>query len=229
MNTSSLQAQVSALESRVATLEGVEAIKKVQRAYGYYLEHGMCEELIALFSQAPDAALWHAGIGTYQGAAGIRGFFEGFSMDGTNPEFLHQLMIVSAIIDMAPDGTTAQGRWYGIGTIAMPYKDKILPTNIGVIYENDYVKEDAVWKIKVLRIYITYGYNVAGGGIVKPERMPDMSSGPPEAPPEARGFDAPDNTNAWYPSGYIVPFHFKHPVTGKVTTEHERNRARVPR
>jgi hypothetical protein len=26
-----------------------------------------------------------------------------------------------------------------------------------------------------------------------------------------------------YPSGYIYPFHFKHPVTGKVTTEAEYN------
>jgi hypothetical protein len=26
-----------------------------------------------------------------------------------------------------------------------------------------------------------------------------------------------------YPSGYILPFHFKHPVTGKLTTEEKRN------
>ena len=26
-----------------------------------------------------------------------------------------------------------------------------------------------------------------------------------------------------YPSGYILPFHFKHPVTGKSTSEVERN------
>ena len=28
-----------------------------------------------------------------------------------------------------------------------------------------------------------------------------------------------------YPSGYIVPFHFKHPVTGNETSEKKRNKA----
>ena len=27
-----------------------------------------------------------------------------------------------------------------------------------------------------------------------------------------------------YPSGYILPFHFKHPITGKETSEGERNK-----
>jgi hypothetical protein len=33
----------------------------------------------------------------------------------------------------------------------------------------------------------------------------------------------PANIDTKYPSGYILPFHFVHPVTGKTTTEAGRN------
>jgi hypothetical protein len=34
---------------------------------------------------------------------------------------------------------------------------------------------------------------------------------------------APDPADLRFVSGYILPHHFKHPVTGKETTETERN------
>ena len=35
--------------------------------------------------------------------------------------------------------------------------------------------------------------------------------------------DIPRAFSPRYPSGYIVPFHYKHPVTGKETTEGAHN------
>ena len=35
--------------------------------------------------------------------------------------------------------------------------------------------------------------------------------------------DKPRDVNTNYPSGYIVPFHFKHPVTGRKSGEAKRN------
>jgi hypothetical protein len=37
--------------------------------------------------------------------------------------------------------------------------------------------------------------------------------------------DIPRIENSRYPSGYIIPFHYKHPVTGKETSEKKRNAA----
>jgi len=35
--------------------------------------------------------------------------------------------------------------------------------------------------------------------------------------------DATREGNTYYPTGYIVPFHFRHPVSGKETSEKKRN------
>lgn len=45
------------LAARVQTLEDIEAIKKLQRAYNYYIEHWQGNELIGLFSESPDTTL----------------------------------------------------------------------------------------------------------------------------------------------------------------------------
>ena len=56
----------------------------------------------------------------------------------------------------------------------------------------------------------------------------------PPAPPASTAADdaedrprlSPDEFAEYdiqYPSGYIYPFHFKHPVTGKITSEAEHN------
>jgi hypothetical protein len=34
----------------------------------------------------------------------------------------------------------------------------------------------------------------------------------------------PDPIDYNYPSGHILPFHYKHPVTGKKTSEEQRNK-----
>ena len=45
-----LSETVTKLEARLTRMEDIEAIKKLQRAYGYYLEHWQEEELIGLWS-----------------------------------------------------------------------------------------------------------------------------------------------------------------------------------
>ena len=74
MNVQELEAKVKMLENKIRTLEDIEAIKKLQRAYGYYLEHWMAEDLIDLFSDSPDSCLKIAA-GEYHGKEAIRRFF----------------------------------------------------------------------------------------------------------------------------------------------------------
>jgi len=44
-------------EARLKITEDIEEINKLQRAYGYYLQHWQAEEIIGLFSQSPDASV----------------------------------------------------------------------------------------------------------------------------------------------------------------------------
>jgi hypothetical protein len=65
-------------------------------------------------------------------------------------------------------------------------------------------------------------------GWVKPERVaaasiPNESEARKPAKP-----DKPRDVETRYPTGYIVPFHYKHPVTGKKSTEAKRNAALKP-
>ena len=45
------------LEAKVQTLEDIEAINKLQRAYGYYLEHWDGQQLLDLFSNSPSVSV----------------------------------------------------------------------------------------------------------------------------------------------------------------------------
>jgi len=73
-NSDDLLARIEALEKKVAIIEDIEKIKKLQRAYGYYLEHWMAEDIIDLFVDGPDAALLIAS-GKYQGKDAVKRFF----------------------------------------------------------------------------------------------------------------------------------------------------------
>ena len=44
-----LEAQVKSLANEVRTLKDIESIRNLQKAYGYYLEHWMSQEIIDLF------------------------------------------------------------------------------------------------------------------------------------------------------------------------------------
>ncbi len=54
MATQELEARIKKLEYEVKRLNDVEEIKKLQRIYGYYLEHWECDNMVDLFSDAPD-------------------------------------------------------------------------------------------------------------------------------------------------------------------------------
>jgi hypothetical protein len=227
-----LEEQNKALQDQLRTLQDIEEIKTLQRAYGYYIEHYMAKEIIDCFADDPGIAVHFVGKGTYTGRKGIEQCFETNpeKMDPPSlhavgsPEFLHVAMQLSPVITVSRDGKTAQGRWYGTGDLAIP-----MPMDKGIfykhwlgIYENEYMKQKGKWKIKVLRLAIIYGYRPEEG-FVKKERLMakiDTSFNIPQPKfftPTDFEFEGIDGVE--YPSGYIPPFHYKHPVTGQETNE----------
>jgi hypothetical protein len=218
MNTKDLLSRIQALEEQLRITKDIEEIERVQKAYGYYIEHWMSEELADLFADGPDVALHLMGWGVFSGKEHVRKFF--MTYNGNDPEFIHQVMQTSGIVTVAPDGKTAKGRWNGWGILALPVGGGVKQEFLGGMYENDFIKQDGVWKIKIARHFPTY-YASPGQGIAKPERVAAIDPNFTRVEPIAA--DIPDNFKVVYPSGYIFPFHFKHPVTGKETSEREHN------
>ena len=70
-----LSETIAKLETRLTRNEDIEAIKKLQRAYGYYLEHWQEEELIGLFSHSPDVTVEINDIGEFKGWEGVQSCF----------------------------------------------------------------------------------------------------------------------------------------------------------
>jgi len=77
----------------------------------------------------------------------------------------------------------------------------------GGVYENEFVKENGVWKFKKDHVYTTYFAEYErgwmDGGL--PAAQPSTAL-PPDAPP-SEVYEA-------FPGVYIPPFHYRHPVNG---------------
>ncbi|OGO31745.1 MAG: hypothetical protein A2Z29_06300 [Chloroflexi bacterium RBG_16_56_11] len=218
MNVKELEAKVKALEGRIQTMEDIEEIKKLQRAYGFYLEHWMAEDIIDCFADGPDTVLLVAA-GEYRGKENIRDFFHHGrtvieSRKSDNPEFLHQVMQLSGVVHVDPDGKTAKGRWYGFGANAFPAGGgKINPGWMNGVYEIEYVKQDGRWRLKKVHWCMTF-HAPWGESFVDPARRLDLRIDRPyKRNPALKPDGGPEET--LYPSGFICPFHFDNPGTGR--------------
>lgn len=183
----------------------------------------MKQEIIDCFADSPDVLLdWLEG--KWKGKAGVRKYFNVNQVPPVG--FRHQLMPTAGLITVAPDGQTAKGRWYAFGGVFMqapPQPDHKPSTSrsfINGIYEIGYIKEGGIWKILSINWIIPYGVRISDGWI-----MPEDIAGPMLKGSSAPGGlkmvpDMPmDKNDLRYVTGYIFPFHYRHPVTGKPTSE----------
>ena len=105
------------------------------------------------------------------------------------------------IPDVSPDGRTG---WIRSRAFVMSSGGWGLP-----LYENEYRKENGVWKISRLSGPFTMYTNWEGWGKnALNNTWPDKFEPAPDLPPST--------VYLTYPAYYIVPFHYPHPVTGKV-------------
>jgi hypothetical protein len=149
-------------------------------------------------------------------------------------------MLISGLVTLDPDGKTAKGRWYGFGGIFMPgatpaTSDQQQPATrrsfVSGIYEMGYIKENGIWKILSINWIIPYALRIGETKIGDVPVLTGTWSMPedinrPYYTGQWKGSkpDVPvDKADLRYVTGYIFPFHFKHPVTGKETSERTLN------
>ena len=143
-----LQQQVATLETRVQQVKDANAIKRLQRAYGYYVEEGLWDDAVNLF--ADNATLELARDGVYIGKERIRQYYYalGNGQLGLREGQLNEQLQVMPVVTLGEDGTTASARWRNI----------LLTGQLGEHaewgegpFENEYVKENGVWKFSKVR------------------------------------------------------------------------------
>jgi SnoaL-like domain len=205
----SFDTQVDALTARVEKLEGARAIKKLQRAFGYYVDRGLWGDVADLFTN--DGTLEIGIDGVYVGRARIREYLQRLhgGQEGLIYGQLNEWVTLQPAVFVAADGRSATARWRDHGMLGQ-YK-KHAEWRDG-IYENTYVKEGGIWKLKSLHLYVNFvAPYEKGWARLKPGEGLVQSAASKAFPPD-RG---PSSSYKPFPETQVPPFQALHPVTGK--------------
>lgn len=209
MTVEELEREVKTLKDRLGNLEAIEEIKNLQKIYGYYLEHWQWEEVVELFSNSPDASVEINDSGVFVGRESIKRFFRSRAVPR---EFLHVLMQVNDVVHVDTGGKTARGRWYGFGPHAIPTDEKVQAFFSCGVYENEYVKEGGRWKFHKIQWSRIFYCPYEDGWVKTPVARINFAR---VLGKDITKADRPTTIYHPYPSGYLLPYHFKNPVTGK--------------
>ena len=198
-----LESELAALEHEIELLEDTKAIKRLQRAYGYYADKKQSDEISALF--AADATAEIGGLGVFVGRERIGALYDLLLDGGLEEGRLFNHMILQGVVHVAPDGRTAKGRWRAL--IQLGEHGESATWSEGP-YENEYVKEDGVWRISKLHWYATLTAPYDPGW----HRAQIPLDGPSDALPPDR---PPSEVYESYPSAYLPRYHYDNPVSGR--------------
>jgi hypothetical protein len=221
---SALTHQVEMLANEVGRLNDVHAVRKLQHAYGYYLDKCLYDEVVDLF--ADDGEVRFMG-GAFKGKAGLRRLYcdrfrKNFTGGHNGPVygFLLDHLQLQDIVDVAPDRNTARARFRCLMQAGSHETKKDAPAHLpsqwweGGIYENDYVREHGVWKIKVCNYNVVYHGVFAKGWAHTPVRFVQFFTEVYPTNPVGPDVLIEPQPVIW-PETAVVPFHYAHPVTGK--------------
>ena len=205
----SIDAQIEQLTERVERLEGARAVKKLQRAFGFYVDRGLWGEGADLFA---DEGTIEIGVdGVYQGKDRIREYLRRLhgGQEGLIYGQLNEWITLQPAIHVAPDGLSATARWRDHGMLGQ-YKSHAEWRD--GIYENSYVREDGVWKIKSLHLYVNFvAPYERGWARLRGNEGLARSEASLAFPPD-RG---PTENQAPFPAVQVAGFQARHPVTGR--------------
>jgi hypothetical protein len=206
-----LAAQIDSLEQRKTRIEDINAIEKLQHAYGYYVDRALWDEVANLF--ADDGTIEIGLDGVYVGQQRVREYLYalGGGRQGLVDGELNEHLQVMPVITIASDGRTAKARWRAITLTGELGGEAFWGEGP---YENEYVKDGGVWKIQSLHWYQALLVPYAGGWQTNPDPTGAKfvsATLPPDRPPSVEYKTWPDT--------YVPPFSFPNPVGKYVAGE----------
>ena len=199
------QSRIDRLSIVVERLEDRIAIEQLQYAYGYLIDNRMFDEMADLFTD--DEPWMEIGQrGRYRGKERIRTFLLDVLGEGRwgllEDEVINHVQM-QPVISIAPDGCSARVRARAQVQGNSPPTTEFFLLADG-IYENEYVKEGQVWKIKGISVAMTY-YALLQREKIWFRSTPPSESFPPDLPSRPIDPGLGRQFSAW---------HFSHPVTG---------------
>ncbi len=198
-----LSRRLGDLTRRAEVLNDESEVENLQHIYGYYVDRKMWDDVADLFAKNGTLELGLRGV--YAGKASIRRALNQFGPQGLREGELNDHLQLQTIIHVGPDGRSAKAR--GVELIMSGMNGKGGKWGEG-IFENRYVKENGVWKIKSLHFYPRLLTDYDKGWAKDAEPAPGPNKDFPADRP-------PTEMYKIFPKLYIPPFHFTNPVTGR--------------
>jgi hypothetical protein len=201
-----IDATLGKAEQLVARYKDYHEIENLESTYGYYLDKNLWDPLADLFSVQGSMELAMRGV--YRGPR-VRGLlwqvFGRGSQQGPVPGRLGNHLQLQPVIHVAADGRTAKARLRMLQQMSFGPR-----ASIGAaLYENEFVKEDGVWKFSKVGTFNTLSASYVGGWAMAAGRgMPGPSADyPPDTPPS--------RIVMMYPIIVEAPYHYVNPVSGR--------------
>lgn len=253
-STRDARSSLTTLEHRVGIVNDMNEIERFHHIYGWQQDYMLYYSQADLASDEPGEYRWKYGV--FAGKEGARrmwvGNWAGFTGNADMPVFgamidHHQ---AQGVITVAPDRRTAKARYRtstdrffsrnGEGLTSQAFAAE--GADHSVWYENEFVREQGMWKLKALQVCI-YAEGAVGSGysdLPTPGKLgvpldagadywqprarlaeappvvkyPQSPKGPDrvESPSEHGCFSAKNQTMN---RSVVLPFHFPNPVTGE--------------
>ncbi|HLB30533.1 MAG TPA: nuclear transport factor 2 family protein [Gammaproteobacteria bacterium] len=195
-----LEIELAALSDRIERLQDLSEVEIVQRAYGYYVDKSLWYDLADLWTE--DGTLEIGGRGVFLGRDRVFEYMNvGLGAIGPKPGVLVDHQQFQPIVTINPDGKTAEMRAIAFVMSGGGWGH--------VYYENDYVKENGVWKMAKLHgpFNMYSGYDIGWLNNTTLNTFPEKFPPPPDLPPTV--------IYLTFPNYYVEPFHYPNPVTGE--------------
>ncbi len=202
-----LATRVDRLERELDEARSVQAIERLQRAYGYYLDKAQWDDAVDLLTD--DCTVEIAGRGVYEGRDQAMVLFRdllGGGRIGLAEGQIYNHMNLQGVVTVDDaDADSARGRWRALIQAGRLGRGAIWAEGV---YENTYRRDGGIWRIATLHWFATFytPYEDGWGKTALP--MSGTSDvHPPDRPPSI--------DYQPYPSPFVPPFHYPNPVTGE--------------
>jgi hypothetical protein len=199
----SLSLQSRELIARAQMLNDQSDIENLQHIYGFYIDRKMWDDVADLF--APDGTMEIAQEGVYVGRTSIRRSLDQFGSIGLKDGELNDHLQLQTIVDVSPEGLTAKARG---AELIMSGKHGVGGDWGEGIFENTYIKQNGIWRIRSMHVYERLAADYDKGWARDARPATGLNKKFPSDRP-------PSKVYSTYPKFFIPPFHFDNPVTSR--------------
>jgi hypothetical protein len=199
-------ATLEQLEERIAVMNDESLVRNLQAAYGYYVNRRMWDDVTDLF--ANNGVYEFGGNGIYTGADGVRKAHERMGPAGLTHGVLNDRLQFDTVVQLEPGRNEAHVRGIEMGMLGEADKGEAY-WEVSV-FDNRFVKEDGLWKVREMRVFPLFRADYYQGW--GKSRIVEKLTGElaPDQPLPAEDIGEQDRL--------IPAFVSTHPVTGKAVT-----------